>query len=227
MSPFVEDPDDPDHVVDTGDVDFVARTRAERALAADPVDASHRARLIEEEAAAPELVSPAHAPTSKRSFGWVLVLWALGAPFAVAFRVLSMPWRNALHARAARRADRLRASGIERAIRSEREAGNDAQALLACGLAWLSVGETSRAERAFDAAVGVSKDDPTSAVHLAAIQNRGVARARLKLPRLAARDAAERRRLGPPPHRAIGADVREGFMMLRVGLGTLAGLYDD
>lgn len=228
MSPFVEDPDDPDHVIDTDEVDFVARARAERALAADPIDASHLARLIQEEAAAPDIVSPAPAPASKRSFGWVLVLWVIGAPFAVAFRFVAMPWRRALHARALRRADRRRARGIENALRSEREAAaGDARALLTCGLAWLAVSESARAERAFDAAVSASKDDPTSAAHLAALQNRGVARARLKLPRLAARDAAERKRFGPQPRRALGAHVREGLMMLRIGLGTLAGLSDD
>jgi len=213
---------------DIDEVDFVARRCAERALAQDPLDPSRLARLGEEEAAAPEIESPAPPPASKRSFGWVLVLWVIRAPFAVALRLFSMPWRGALRARALRRADRLRASGIERAIRFEREAAaDDANALVACGLAWLAVGEMARGERAFDAAVAASKHDPMATVHLAAIENRGVARARMKLPKLAALDAAERRRLGPPTRRARGAQLREGLVMLRIGLGTLAGLDDD
>lgn len=226
MGRYVEDPDDPDHVIDLDEVDAVARARAERAADALPVEEARGERLRDEEMRATEVPAVAR-PSGPRSSAWILVLFALGLPFAVLVRVLTSPWRQALRHRARRRADRARTRALERAMAFEREAATEPPRLIARGLAWMDVGRTARAEAAFDAAVTAARTSKDPNVLAAALQNRGVARAQMRLPKLAAADLAERARLAPAPRGMLRTRLLEGLMLVRIGLGAVAGLADD
>lgn len=227
MGRYVEDPLDPDHVVDLDEVDAIARMRAERALAAMPIDEERRAALQALEAEAPEPAPAPAAPRRRSAAPIVLALYALGMPFALLVRVLTIPWREALRARARRAADRARVRVIERARALATAAADTPEALNARGLAWLEAGDALRAELAFDASVRAAETTNARAALAAALQNRGIARARLGFRKLGAADARRRAALDVPLRTPLSVTLVEILQLLRIGLRVLAGLDED
>lgn len=221
MARYAEDPDDPDHLIDRDELDALARARAERAVDALPLDEARREALAREESAAPDATAPTSRP---RSAAPVLVIWALGLPLALLVRLVTLPFRSALRRALHRRADRARAAALEAAMSASRRAAQSGRAedWLASGLAWMEVGQAARAEAAFDAALGAA--DASEAIRAAATRNRGVARVRMGLPKLGARDLAAAP-AAPPP--SATTTLREAFLLARIGLTALAGLDPD
>lgn len=229
MSRFVEDPDDPDHVFDLDEVEAVGRMRVEHRLAEQiPVDPERHERLVREEEAIEEPPDPPRAP---RRLRWFLSLYALFVPLALLVRLVTTPWRDELRRRAQRREDRERALAVEAVLAADREvadAPDDADARMRRGLALLAVAETLRAEADFDACISLLEPIEDRKEQLgAAYQNRGAARLRMRLPKLAERDVRHRTELlGPLPRDPFVTSV-EAYRALRIGLASLAGLDAD
>lgn len=220
MARYIEDPSDPDHVIDVDELDHVARQRTERAVATLPTDDGRRERLALEEAELPELPS-ANAPGPRRSVWLVFAFIGLGLLFAVMVRLATAPFRRPLTRWRARRADRARVRALESAMAKERQAerAQTAAAWLACGLAWSNVGRPARAESAFDAALRAT--NATGAMREAAMRNRGVVRSRMGLPKLGARDiATSRMRV----RRAAWTTLVEAALLAWFALQSIAGL---
>ncbi|MCC6527961.1 MAG: hypothetical protein IT373_35270 [Polyangiaceae bacterium] len=199
-----------------------------RAGALEPADNARLATLREQEAGLSTPEAPERMAGGARRAGcpFTLVLVAL-LPLALLVRLVTLPWRGRI-AQASERAHELeRARHLSRLLDASRalEAEpDDPDRRFARGLAALAAGRTALSERDFDASVEEAGAAGSGSVRLAAAHhNRGVARARLRLPRLAARDAARARDLGlaiAPAPRGLRALLAVTWFAFR----ALAGL---
>jgi hypothetical protein len=164
---------------------------------------------------------------------WAVAVAFLGvAPLALLTRLLSMPFRRTIRARleAARRADRARAAALlESELAAVEAQGETGEAPFYRGVALLKGRRWLEAEEELDAYIGMLEAvEPTNKVMLArALHDRSIARDRLGLRRLAARDSDRVKQLDMSLAVATRPPWTYHFVVLFKVLRELAGLATE
>jgi hypothetical protein len=188
------------------------------------------AALAEEEASLPEVAAKVDPPDGRHPPGFRLV-WAAFVvllPVALLVRLVTLPFRKRIQAATQRAFDRQRAavlSGLIDASNALDASPDDADLRFARGLWALQAGFAALAERDFDAIVrrGNAGGETGKASPAIALHNRGVARAKMSLPRLAERDRARAEALGLTPRKA----ERPPLAFAWFGFKAIAGFIPD
>jgi hypothetical protein len=202
--------------------------------AGDAVDTGgdeRRARLFAEEEGAPRAPRSAETRGGERKLAPYLIM-VLVVPAALLTRLLSWPFRASIRARAAWRAREERAAAqaarrvaLTRANERLAVAPDDVGARIDRAMLL----PPAAAEREFDACIAALEAAPETSENrrllAVAFYDRGVMRARLRLPNLAAIDQERARALGHVPHRQ-GA-LRAFFGLAFVVFLALAGLEPE